>query len=478
MYISNYTGISQGSAGIGKFFLNLYRYTNNDTYRDWAEEIAQYLKNEDRVADPNEMAWRQDDSKADISHTYIQGTPGIGEFLMDLEEATANQTYRQWALNVSRYLINAADTSGTGAKWTSTSGTLSEMTGIWEGAAGIGNFLLDIYEKYGNTTAYLYANESFNWLNSIKKVAQGGFQWDYVLNDGEYHTGFGKGVAGISNFLSRLANFTGNATHKAVAQGALQYLISNSTLEEAQLWWYMGSIADYQYQYNGKESGMAGIGDSFLYALNYTSNTTYVEMVEGIYTWFAKTDLRHDVNDSYSTVWSPSNKSSDINDRYSGIFEGTAGVGFFLLRRAEYLNDTIAPTGYLKTASVSVNSVTLNVSNVLDLESGVSDVAFYIDGLPVLTNETYLTISLQAGNHTAYAIIFDSIGNPFKTNSTTFITTNPPTPYVAPVEEHGSRDLWEPDYTPLYYALIFIFIGAASIILVKMQFKRVSYRKT
>ncbi len=62
MYISNYTGISQGSAGIGKFFLNLYRYTNNDTYRDWAEKIAQYLKNEDRVvADSNEMAWRQDD---------------------------------------------------------------------------------------------------------------------------------------------------------------------------------------------------------------------------------------------------------------------------------------------------------------------------------------------------------------------------------------------------------------------------------
>ncbi len=95
------------------------------------------------------------------------------------------------------------------------------------------------------------------------------------------------------------------------------------------------------------------------------------------------------------------------------------------------------------------------------------------------TNETSITTTRSVGNHTAYAIIFDAVGNLLRTNTTEFKLTAPPTaPLLIDHDHGGGRDLWEPDYTLLYYSLIFIIIGAASIILVKMRFKRVSYRKT
>jgi len=460
----NATGISNGTAGIGKFFLNLYRKTfpHNVTYRDWAEEIAQYLKNEDRLpGDPNEMAWREADINGyNISNKYSMGTPGIGAFFMDLEEATDNTTYGWWAKNVSRYLINAADTSGIGATWPAYNNdpTSKNITGIWEGAAGIGDFLLDIYKKYGNTTAYSYANNTFEWLNSVKKLTQGGYIWDHEIGDEKNSTSFGEGVAGISTFLSRLANITANATHMALAQGALQYLISNRTIElDNSTWWNENPYSPYQN--SGKGTGMAGIGEAFLFALNYTNNATYIDMVEGIYTWFTSVELRDDLNDSLSSIWRQSTDPSEINLRYSGITLGAAGVGFFLLKRAEYLNDTLAPiSGYLKTALVSGASVTLNVTNALDYESGLAGAAFYIvgpGGGQGFTNETYYTISLStAGLYTAYAIIFDAVGNPSqRTNSTTFTITGTSTPPED--DDGGSRDLWEdPDILRIYIGII------------------------
>ncbi len=473
---SNYTDVS---AEIGMFFIKLYENSNyNVTYLEWAEEIAQYLKHEDQIADPNEMGWKQSDS---VSYLSNSTTRVIGSFFMELQKATDNSTYRWWALNVSEYLINKADTSGIGASWKKDTQSAIEITGKWAGAAGIGDFLLDIYKKYNDNTAYEYANKTFDWLYDVSNVDQGGYVWDDEIGDGLNSTGFAVGVAGISTFLWRLANITGNNTHLAVAQGALQYLINNASGEEEKVWWNASAID--RFQFSSKAFGMAGIGEAFLFALNYTTDTIYNETVEGIYNWFVKTELRNDLNDASSTTW---NATSNVgfNERYSGIYLGAAGAGFFLLRRAEYLNDTVAPDkdAYIKTAIISGASVTLNVSDAIDYESGVAGVAFYIVGPAggvVYTNETYLITALsEAGTYTAYAIIFDAVGNPRKTNSTTFIirATTPITRLIE--EDDGSRDLWEPDYTLLYYSLIFIFIGAASIILIKMQFKRVSYRKT
>ena len=438
---SNYTDIS---AEIGRFFIKLYENTNyNVTYLEWAEEIAQYLKHEDQIPDPNEMAWKSNDV---VSYLSNSTTHVIGSFFIDLQQATGNSTYKWWALNVSNYLINVADTSGVGASWKKDSQDSSlKRTGKWRGVAGIGDFLLDIYQKYGNTVAYEYANKTFDWLYDVSKIDQGGYVWDDEIDDGEDSTGFGFGVAGISTFLWRLSNITGNNTHLAVARGALQYLISNASGAEEKVWWEASSVGSPN-QVSSKGDGMAGIGEAFLYALNYTTNTTYSDIiVEGIYTWFVKTELRNDLNDSLSTVWNATNLSG-FDERYSGIYLGAAGVGFFLLRRAEYLNDTIAPiSGYLKTAVVSGASVTLNVSNADDLESGVDSVAFYINGMPVLTNETELTTTLPAGSYTAYAIIFDAIGNPYKTNSTSFNIAAAPGALVVE-EDGGNRDLWEEEY--------------------------------
>ena len=477
--VKNSTGIFNGSAGIGLFFVKLYKQTGNATYLEWAKKIAQYLKNEDEEADPNKMAWSQDDSESIISHKYIEGTPGIGVFFMDLEQATSNITYGWWALNVSRYLINAADTSGTGVSWNSTSMSSTKIVGLWKGSAGIGNFLLDIYMKYGNDTAYEYANKTFDWINSVKMSSQGGYIWDHIIGNGKIHIGFDKGVAGISTFLYRLANITGNATHLAVAQGALNFLNNTKTVESGFYWWNASN--DNQFQYSGKNNGMAGIGEAFLFSLNYTNNATYADMVNGIYAWYKFQVLRDDLNDSYSTVWRQSTKPSLINNRYSGIEDGAAGAGFFLLKRAQFLNDTLPPiSGYLKTPIVSGTTVTFNVTNAVDNESGIGKVAFYISGLPdpLVKNETIGITNLDAGTYTVYAIIFDEIGNPLKTNSTLFTVTAVPT--FLEEDGGGSRDLWkEPDILIyFYYGAIFTIIGVVAIILLtKIRFRHVSYSK-
>jgi len=100
--------------------------------------------------------------------------------------------------------------------------------------------------------------------------------------------------------------------------------------------------------------------------------------------------------------------------------------------------------------------------------------AFYNNGLPILTNKTSITTNLPAGNYTVYAIIFDVVGNPLKTNSTSFTITSTSLPSDEVDDDTGKRkdDMLE---LYIYYIVIFIVIGVFSIIiLTKNRFTHVN----
>ena len=401
----------------------MYAETSDASYLQVAEDAATYLKNEDQAPAANEMAWRLDDGEAygDISHRWVFGTPGVGVFLMELEDATSNATYGWWAQNVSLYMQNSANLDNNsapttdpkravGTSWTQYRSTNNTLGGYWHGAAGIADFFLDIYEKYGDTTAYQYANSTYDWMQSVMLTTPQGRIIENVIGENEVISGWSRGQSGVAAFFARLANVTGNATIAAERDQIVQWLINNATINGLAYQWDDNHDLDgggSEYPYTGRGHGMAGIGEGLLEAYKYTQNSTYLDLINNIYAFLQNTTLRRD-GGAATTSW----KKSTIHNQYdSTIYYGTAGVGLFMLGRANMLNDSAPPTASL-TATVSGSDVDLSLTTA-DADSGLFMVIYYVDGVySAGTSFSGLTISsLADGEHTFTAVVYDGVGN-------------------------------------------------------------------
>lgn len=168
------TGLGQGAAGIGYFFLRLYERTGDVRWRDAAEDSARWLRllSRDPKGDGLTLAIPAADGSDQLQTGLGEGNAGILVFLLSLaqveradaataaatgltgeasllnEEAGFNQALAE---GIVAWLLSSdmASASLTGLVWpisvrmTESSSVLSQApTGLWTGQAGIGWALL------------------------------------------------------------------------------------------------------------------------------------------------------------------------------------------------------------------------------------------------------------------------------------------------------------------------------------------------
>ena len=83
------------------------------------------------------------------------GAAGIGEFFLGLYQATRIRSYLGFAEHIADYVIARAETEGNGIKWPQAErrvgpDKVAAQTGLMQGAAGIGLFLVHLEEVRRN----------------------------------------------------------------------------------------------------------------------------------------------------------------------------------------------------------------------------------------------------------------------------------------------------------------------------------------
>ena len=193
-----YTGFSHGAAGIGYFLAELFEFTNESQYLEYSVGAGQWLID---IAVPEAGGckwWPKEGDIPSYATGWCHGPAGTCLLFMKLYEITSDNNYSTYAEMGSNWLISLAISSGGGYKWPHYQGYPNYDITICHGAAGIGDFLLGMFELTDEQIYYDYAKGAAEWLKSVADTSGGGYRW---ATFGSYYTGFSVGSSGVGLFF-------------------------------------------------------------------------------------------------------------------------------------------------------------------------------------------------------------------------------------------------------------------------------------
>ena len=250
------------------------------------------------------------------------------------------------AIEAGNVLIkNAIPDNKSGLKWnysgTSTSGF---YFGYGYGAAGIGDFFLDLYNQTSNKTYLNIAIQAYDYIYShgitngtLYKTffkEPGYIFWTKSETDYIVYPGFKYGNAGISNFFLNLYLATMNDTYLKSAEQSLSIFpataIKAQTADSSQKGIYWGysfydptPIADIMY-------GNVGIASTFLNAYQVTHNTSYLDIATKSLLWVLSQSAFTDNTTSGQRYFRYS-PDPIYPYTYTGYLGGASGIGSIFL---------------------------------------------------------------------------------------------------------------------------------------------------
>jgi lantibiotic modifying enzyme len=140
-----YLGWCHGPAGTGRFFYRLYQLTGDPGWLDLVRTQATTLMASGIPERQTPGYWNN------VSRCC--GAAGVGEFFLGLYTATEESDYLGFAERIAEYLLARGETDAPGMKWTQAEarrepGHLIAQTGLMQGAAGIGLFLIHVDQAF------------------------------------------------------------------------------------------------------------------------------------------------------------------------------------------------------------------------------------------------------------------------------------------------------------------------------------------
>jgi hypothetical protein len=360
-----------GSAGIGLFFIELYRHTGNYVYLKTAESAFKWV-----IGYCNEHP--------NSNYAFFTGRTGVAYALLKLSQVTGNAKYRQEALRLMKNcrdflnlpyvvddvingssgtllglihlhastgedellslidvylgkLINSAHIAGKGLYWDRSHQQISGLCGFSHGAGGIGYVFLQAGRYFSNPSLYWFAEQAFSYENghfskqhnnwkdlrkgAFSETEMNNFRQKYLANELDFFTqtsdmnAWCHGAAGIG--LSRLSavELLGSPVYKKDLNNAIAKTRSTDL---------SGESAKRSYTLC---HGVGGNADLFLNAYIATGRKDLMESAEkaGL---MALESFRK--NGFYHSGFASAGTQED-----QSLFMGIAGVGYFLLRLAD-----------------------------------------------------------------------------------------------------------------------------------------------
>jgi uncharacterized protein YyaL (SSP411 family) len=262
------------------------------------------------------------------------GAAGTGDALLNLYETLSDPIYLEYATGAADWLLSVAIFEGQDeCKWPSDQYASDYCTDIIYGASGIGLFLLRMYNMTNNQEYLDYAKHAGNWLVDQALPAGSGYKWEFSSYNPNIYTGFSHGTAGIGYFLAELYEHTNDSIFLEYAEGAGQWLIDIAVPEAGGCKWWSkeGDTPNYA---TGWCHGPAGTCLLFMKLYQITSDDIYLTYAEMGGTWL----ISLSIPSGGGYKW-PHYQGSPNFD--TTICHGAAGIGDFFLKMFVLTNEDI-----------------------------------------------------------------------------------------------------------------------------------------
>ena len=215
------TDIIYGNAGIGSIFLYAYELTQEPSYLEFASKSMQWIISQSEITKNTSDGLRFVRYSPDPSYPFaftgfLTGNSGIGSIFLDFYDSTSNEDYLLFATQIGNWLLkeehNGLWKFGGADLLTENINEEGNYLGFGAGSAGIGIFLMKLYDKTKNSL-YLESIKRIEFMfEKNGKIDQDKIFWtvqESGIENKTILTDLKLGNAGIGLFYSNLYNLFG-----------------------------------------------------------------------------------------------------------------------------------------------------------------------------------------------------------------------------------------------------------------------------
>lgn len=293
--------LSSGASGVGMFFLLLYEKTGNSVYLDYAEGAATWLISKAIPASGGYKWATPDQDRPDWYLTAMwNGASGIGEFFLEMYKATQDSVYLDYAKGAAQWMIaNAVAESGGCFIPYNPPGKYGSQAahGISQGReARTMTFILHLYQETNGATYLPYITGMAQWLMATAISEGGGYKWTHNIPYGtDYPIG---GMAEVASYFYDVYRELGGAAYLSYANGAVQWILDQAVVAGDTAKWprAQGGAGPYNLidGYGLPIDSYGAVSDVLLTAYEVTSNPTYLDYAKKQAQWMINQAVSQD----------------------------------------------------------------------------------------------------------------------------------------------------------------------------------------
>jgi len=427
-----------GASGVGTFFLELHKNTQNLTraltYLEYATGAAQWLISQ-AISSSGGYWWPHYDSDIPTwpGWRLSPDAADVGEFMIAMFDETGNSTYLRYAEGAAQWMIVNAESESGGYF------IPYNPPGMYGSQAGHGispgreaqtmTFIIHLFQRNSNSTYLKYINGTATWLISgpDKKEKNGGYYWEsgrpyVVYNDTDT-------AARVASFFYEAHSLLQNETYLDYANGAVQWLLSVAEPDLSGYKWpdHTDDRPDPRYCTLPFMRFPDHPMNALTKAYKKTNNDTYLEYAEKHVNWV----LSLAINDS-STAKFPYYESA-----------ATAGSALFNAEIYDYLKQMYTlnqNSTYLEYAEKALNWI---VNNATESNEG------YKWTIP---EQWYEEATFYGASGIAYYLIFTNTSPHVAYSPTAFFSFTPATPRVNDTVTFNASESYDVDGNISTYA--------------------------
>ncbi len=317
--------------GAGIALSALYENTQNQRYKTGLEQIVQLIKSKAKV--------NQDSAYWDARNDVLTGLSGTSLFLLHAFHVLKDETVLQLVRKAGNEILDRALHENEGLNWHLGQDRAFTLPNFSHGTAGVGYFLICLYEQTRDPKFLEAAKKACDYLLSIAQQSENGLLLPYgIPNEGWerlYDLGWAHGPAGSARFFYKLYEVTKEVKYLDLFSASAIALL-NSGIP------YNQDTVSFGHENIPIDTrfGMAGMIPLLLKANKTFKQDSYFEMSEVLTNSIMINSTRKEGSLHWSIPRYGFMGEKGKPKVFSGYFYGAAGFGLSLLQMHASLNDT------------------------------------------------------------------------------------------------------------------------------------------
>jgi len=313
-------GLYTGRAGAAFTVAETSRASADGTLRPEAESLFHGLMA--GAKSPGEgVAWYEGGPETAV-YDVIGGSAGIGLSLLYAHESLHLSGALDLAVQAGRYLMAQSQPGEVGLKWPMSEAYPRLMPNFSHGTAGISYFLARLAEVSGDQEFLDFAVQGARYLQSVARCQADGCMVFHNEPEGKelFYLGWCHGPTGTVRLFHQLARVTGEAEWSTWVQRSAKG-IRDQGIPENRTEGFWNNVSQC--------CGDAGVGDFFLSLAHSTGDEEHADFARHIGVYI----LKESSEDESGVKWNQAEHRTqpEFLQAQTGWMQGAAGVGAFFL---------------------------------------------------------------------------------------------------------------------------------------------------